>query len=137
MSYIITDKETLQHIANVCRVFNDSKYEDVILKIQETCESQFDNEFSFVVVKLEFTDPITTNIAFAIPKEYIKKAKDYDPTAWNPYPFVVPPKNGWYRTMDGDYYSALYWENGIWVSVDGEEYASEDFTSLIFRPWED
>lgn len=137
MKYSIDNPNILQHIFNVCRIVDATEHNDILYTFEMACDEQIDNDESYVTFEYTVEEPIRTTVRFSIPKGVVSEVGDYDPSVWNSYPFVVPDNKGWYRAMDGDYFSALYWNGHCFESVDGDEYSPDDFSNLLFKPWED
>ena len=82
------------------------------------------------------------NFIRRIPIEF-EEVYEYNPKAWNEYPKVKPPKEGWYR-VEHDYqdeviHRAMYWLNNCWREDPHRGvYINPNLRKNIkFKPWDD
>lgn len=73
----------------------------------------------------------------------------FNPKAWNPYPYVKPPKKGWYRVQYKHAHCNGYGNSikAVWYSYGSEahpkNYCNEqywehkDHSEIVFKPWDD
>lgn len=98
-------------------------------EVNEACQSQIDDEFPFVTLRkqnyLGFEE-----IAFEVRKEEFEPVVKYDPTAWNDFSKVKPPRPGFYCVSNWkikDYPSEafqVYWDGKQWKFPDIPEILS-------------
>ena len=110
--------------------------------LQAACDEQFDDEFSYVRVRLTCARILYCNGALDIKKKAIRTKEGYDPNAWNNYPEVTPPEGiplrceGLHVDTGHKFRAALQFANGEFRFECGFRMLPNTRVER-FRPWDE
>lgn len=83
------------------------------------------------------------DVTLFIRNSAIEEVHEFDPTKWNVWPDVLPPKTGYYRVEFKDSYStkkaAWMWDGLGWQIQPGAYFLldSANKEGIRFKPWDD
>lgn len=129
--YRLKDKEKQQALEKALPGFSEL--------LQEGCERDFGLHSPDVLV-MGNSESVADLWEISIPKVWIDKIEEYDASAWNSYPDVIPPEGELMRVEFNNLYGQVVrccaiFCFGKWVNSTKHDVEVKDV--FRFRPWED